>query len=293
MDFLNNFIDDSSDWWDCATHDSSMKKNKNILISLHQNILSHYLLYERVIALYRDEPEIPDFVDDSKEVLLDYYNNPPVKLKDKLQNRRNNNLNVCPYCGDFVRPNTLDHFIPKDKFSHYAIFQNNLIPQCRKCASIKGDKYFDSSKGCLFIHPFYNDILSKLKFNIALSFDSSINSIKVERVTLESSNLNANDKLRVINQFSELQVNSRIKEYCLREFKELRRKAKRNKFSLDLLISGKLCISELNRSDWCSAFYESLDNCTEAKIFLNNLMPSAQSASHIPVSENIEEFGLE
>ena len=107
-----------------------------------------------LISIYIENPEIPSFVNtENKDILLDYYNNPPVKLKGKLVNRRNNSLNVCPYCGKFVRPNTLDHFMPKEDFSHYSIFQNNLVPQCRKCASIKGKKYFDSSKGCLFIHP--------------------------------------------------------------------------------------------------------------------------------------------
>lgn len=294
MEFLNNYIDDSTLWWDHAINPNSKKSNKSHLISLEQDLFSEYLLYERVISLYRDDPVIPTFInDDSKKTLLDYYNNPPVKLKDVLQNRRDNDLNICPYCGDFVRPNTLDHFIPKEKFSHYAIFQNNLVPQCRKCASIKGDKYFDSSKGCLFIHPFYNDILSKIKFKIILSFDSSINSIKIENLGLKASSLTISDKKRVRNQFEELHVKSRIEKYCLKEFKGLRRKAKKNNFSLDSLISGKLCINSINCSDWCTAFYEALNNCNEAKLFLNRLMPSCQMITDISEQETIEDFDFE
>ena len=75
MDFLNSFIDDGTDWWDCATHTSSKKSNKEILISLKRDIFSQYLLYERVISLHRDNPNIPSFInDDKKKLLLDYYN---------------------------------------------------------------------------------------------------------------------------------------------------------------------------------------------------------------------------
>lgn len=294
MDFLNSFIDDGTDWWDSATHIDSKKGNKEALILLKGDIFSQYLLYERVISLHRDNPNIPSFMnEDNKKLLLDYYNNPPVMLKSKLQSRRNNNLNVCPYCGDLVRPNTLDHFIPKENFSHYAIFQNNLVPQCRTCASIKSSKYFEFSQGCLFIHPFYSDILSRVKYKITLSFDSSINLIEVEKVELESSNLTTTDKIRVKCHFKELKVKSRIEQYCLREFKELRRKAKQNSFPLDDWILGKLSINNDNGSDWCTAFYKSLNSCGEAKIFLNKLIEQASEKQSTLVPQNIEVFDFE
>lgn len=294
MDFLNSFIDDGTDWWDSATHIDSKKGNKGALISLKGDIFSQYLLYERVISLHRDNPKMPSFInDDNKKLLLDYYNNPPVMLKSKLQSRRNNTLNICPYCGDLVRPNTLDHFIPKENFSHYAIFQNNLVPQCRKCASIKSSKYFEPTQGCLFVHPFYSDILSRIKYKITLSFDSSINSIQVEDVKLNTSNLTAIDKERIRCHLKELHVKSRINEYCMREFKELRRKAKKNSFSLDVFISGKLSITNENGLDWCTAFYESLNSCNEAKEFLNRLIAQTSTRRGSLTCRDIEVFDFE
>lgn len=274
MDYLNNLVDDTTNWWDSSTHTSSKKANKRDLISLRTDLFSQYQLYERVISLHMSNPVTPPFIsNDRKDLLLDYYNNPPVMLKNRLQQRRNNNLTVCPYCGSFTHPNTLDHFIPKDSFSHYSIFQNNLVPQCRRCASIKGDMYYKSGEGCIFIHPFYSDILSRVRFNIYLSFDTNINSINISNITVSCNNSTAVEIRRIKSHLKALNVKSRIKEYCLNEFKELRRKAKKYHFDLDQWIYSKTCIVEINGLDWCTAFYESLKDCDQAKQFLIGLMP--------------------
>lgn len=294
MDYLSNFIDDTTDWWGCSTHASSKKSNKNNLILMYSNLFSQYRIYERFISLHMDKPIVPSFInDDQKKILLDYYNNPPVKLKDKLQERRNNTLQVCPYCGCFTHPNTLDHFIPKDDFSHYSIFQNNLVPQCRRCASIKADKYFDPLKGCIFIHPFYSDLLSRVKFKFHLSFDKKFNSIIVNNVTFSFNKPTVVEKSRLKNHLEALKVKSRIKEYCLNEFKELRRKSKKYHFDLDLWISGKISIVDVNGSDWCTAFYESLQDCDDAKFFLNSLMPTISQNLPLVLKDEMEQFEFE
>lgn len=293
MDFLNSFIDNTSSWWDSSVHTSSRKENKDDLISFRSNLFSEYILYERVISSYRVIPNKPAFINnEKKKLLLDYYNNPPVKLKDKLKERRNNNLQVCPYCGSFTHPNTLDHFIPKDDFPHYAIFQNNLVPQCRRCASIKGERYYEPSKGCIFIHPFYSDVLSRVKFEIIISFDSNINSIVVNAVKVRRDNFTAIEVERIKIHLETLKVKSRMKEYCLNEFKELRRKAKKYHFDLDQLIDSKISILEINGTDWCTAFYESLQNCSNAKQFLNRLMPSPRIMGATLVEEDVQYFEL-
>ncbi|EXB24238.1 HNH endonuclease family protein [Acinetobacter baumannii 1437282] len=293
MDYLNNLVDNTSSWWNSSTHIDSKKENKGDLILLRSNLFSEYVLYERVISAYRVIPNNPTFISaEKKKLLLDYYNNPPVKLKDKLKERRNNNLQVCPYCGSFTHPNTLDHFIPKDGFPHYAIFQNNLVPQCRRCASIKGDRYYKPSEGCIFIHPFYCDVLSKVRFEIAMSFDSNINSIVINAVKIRNHDFKAIEIQRLKIHLESLEVKSRMKEYCLKEFKELRRKAKKYYFDLDQWIHSKISILEINGTDWCTAFYESLQNCNNAKQFLNSLMPSPRITSTTLAEKDVQYIEL-
>ncbi|MBN7766515.1 HNH endonuclease [Pectobacterium brasiliense] len=99
----------------------------------------------------------------SKKMFMDYYNNPPKKLGELLINRRKEHaLTSCPYCGNPVIPTTLDHFMPKDLWAEYSIYPDNLILLCVDCAPIKSVHYYcETSKSCLFIHPFYNDVLFK------------------------------------------------------------------------------------------------------------------------------------
>ncbi len=61
------------------------------------------------------------------------------------------NVGVCPYCGSSM-PETLDHFMHKDKWRALSLCRLNLVPVCWKCNQKKGTK--DSG---LFIHPYYTE----------------------------------------------------------------------------------------------------------------------------------------
>ena len=103
-------------------------------------------------------------------------------------------------------------------------------------------------------------------------------------------NSTAVEKSRIKNHLEALEVKSRMQEYCLNEFKELRRKAKKYHFDLDQWISSKISIIEINGSDWCTAFYESLHHCDDAKQFLNRLMPIPQSDENLLEEEDTDCF---
>lgn len=62
-------------------------------------------------------------------------------LKDKV--------NKCPYCS-INSPNTLDHYMDKDRYKALAVCRLNLVPMCGVCNTSKSNDSYDR-----YIHPYY------------------------------------------------------------------------------------------------------------------------------------------
>jgi hypothetical protein len=70
--------------------------------------------------------------------------------------RDNHGLNYCPACGELGRPNTLDHYLPKNVYPHLCITPLNLFPMCDVCQTKKGAKIGDTDSPRFFIHPYFD-----------------------------------------------------------------------------------------------------------------------------------------
>lgn len=60
--------------------------------------------------------------------------------------------NLCPYCG-FGSVETVDHFLPKGRYSPLSVLPLNLVPACRDCNGEKLDSII--SAGNIHSHPYY------------------------------------------------------------------------------------------------------------------------------------------
>lgn len=83
-----------------------------------------------------------------------------------LTTKQNNVVdNVCPYC--FLEPSeSLDHYVPKTPFPHFAANPQNLIPCCSNCNSKKNDDWRMLREGKmvrLFLNAYIDDVM-KLNF---------------------------------------------------------------------------------------------------------------------------------
>ena len=65
-------------------------------------------------------------------------------------------LGRCPFCG-IGTVNTLDHFLPKDRFPVFSVTPVNLVPACKWCQGEKGE-YYPTSKGQQLIHPYFDNL---------------------------------------------------------------------------------------------------------------------------------------
>lgn len=263
MKYLNNFKSTlPCNWLKQATN--SKKKNTNELLMLENSLSTSYSDYDSLILRYQIKPTASQYLQ-HKDLLHSYYNSAPTKLRNLLLERRNNHgLLYCPYCGDPKKPDTLDHFIPKDDWPEFSIFPNNLVPQCRACAPIKGKKLFcnilNISK---FIHPIYFDSLDKIRFEITISFNKDTLNIIFNIKYRLVEQVDSAEIKRIKCHIEELHINSRIKKFGFQEYYFWKDKLLLEKFNIRDALNQRLkevTSSNLSR-DWKTALYKGmLDN---------------------------------
>lgn len=62
---------------------------------------------------------------------------------------------VCPMCGQ-GKVSTLDHYLPKSRYAHFAILPLNMVPCCRDCNVEKREAY-PATAGDQSFHPYFDD----------------------------------------------------------------------------------------------------------------------------------------
>ncbi|HHQ5998233.1 TPA: HNH endonuclease, partial [Morganella morganii] len=194
-----------------------------------------------------------------------------------LERRNEHELSFCPYCGNPMIPDTLDHFIPKGKWPEFSIFPNNLVPQCRGCAPVKGEHYYCIENNlAMFIHPIYFNFLENFRFSMNVSLNTESNDISVVVKLKRIIETQADDQRRVIIHAEKLKIKSRIIHYCKKEFRQWKRRLANAKFDVSTALKQRLL--EIPQSDigkdWQSAFYSALLQNQEIIDYMNSLHPA-------------------
>lgn len=276
MKFLDNMVVvGDAGWLDTAL--GSGKNDVHLLGHISDGLRQTYDTYQRIVSDILTRPEPSDFVQ-SRELLVDFYEKPPAVLSRLLHTRRHcHELTECPYCGHPLAPDTLDHFIPKDSWPEYSIFPNNLVPQCKYCAPLKGSNYFCSDENAVkYIHPYFNDLLSRISISIEIVFD--IESLKPTfEVKFQSLGALSETELQQVKRhLKNLDVKNRIADYCEKRFNFWRNKLKARSF--DIVVSLEQRLSEKAGpadffGDWESALYKGMLGSAVLLGYLKAIVP--------------------
>ncbi|MEQ9911179.1 HNH endonuclease [Pectobacterium polaris] len=275
MKYLGEFLKNQPcTWLDTARR--SKKENVQQLEIIAEDISEHYKLYGEMIASCNDGLPDSTFLQHS-ELLIEYYEKAPKELNKLLLERRNEHeLSFCPYCGNPMTPDTLDHFIPKGKWPEFSIFPNNLVPQCRGCAPVKGENYYCTENNlAMFIHPIYFNFLENFRFSINVSLNAETHDISVEVKLKRIMETQGDDQRRVILHAEKLKIKSRIINYCKKDFRQWKRRLANARFDVSTALQQRL--SEVPQpdigKDWQSAFYYALLQKQEIIDYMNSLHP--------------------
>lgn len=281
MNYLPELRHIGDEGWLELALSSTRKDNVEDLRFIKKDIEKRYKNFEKEVINIHIKPADTNFpCSEDQELITNYYSYPPKKLEEKVKERRNGHrLKDCPYCGLPLKPLTLDHFIPKSTWPDYAIYPNNLVPQCRRCAPIKGNKYFcDKEKICYFISPIYSDLLSKITLNIGVEFD--IKSKKYDFNIIFQIDNDVNNEKRIIKHISSLKIKSRIMYYCIETMQSWIFDCSSSNFDIRLVLGARKTEREKidkNVSDWQTALYLGMLKNEELLKYLESLQPIKKS----------------
>ncbi len=113
-----------------------------------------YLTYEGSPALIHEWPAIMVKANSFKALYSHPATGSPQGMV--LQDLRAHDLDICPSCGSPAVTETLDHYLPKGKYPHFAVTPANLTPMCDPCQRRKGEETGDAATPRFFIHPYFD-----------------------------------------------------------------------------------------------------------------------------------------
>ncbi|WP_413518353.1 HNH endonuclease [Carnobacterium maltaromaticum] len=134
---------------------SKQKEKKVILygVKMKGGTLNYSSLYEIMKMKYKifdtnlHQLEILSagtFAEDEKEALHHCYTSPTKALNDLKDTIIASQIpfyqNKCAYCG-IGGIDSMDHYVPKEKYPEYSVHPLNLVPSCSKCNSKKSDLF--------------------------------------------------------------------------------------------------------------------------------------------------------
>ena len=258
MDYLSGMS--IADDWQLIAH-GSKKKDAAELERIHPRLKISHSEYQAIIRTYETSLLPTSYSDAEKTILIDHYEHPPTKLNKLIQARRNDHeLDCCPYCGYPYAPDTLDHFIPKDQWPEFSFLPNNLVPQCRGCAPIKGSNYYCiDNNTCLYVHPIFSDLISRISIHVSINFDDK--KTPHFNATFSITNATPPELDRATLHLQKIKVKSRVENYCSIEFSRLKRHLKKRNFDIrDLLKATIEKKMELDGRalDWQCALYQAI-----------------------------------
>lgn len=239
----------------------------------------HYDAFDQTVAAF-NLPPTPSAKRRLDSLMQEFYLRPNAELQKLLQERRHDHgLTACPFCGNPLIPDTLDHFLPKEDWPEYAIFTNNLVPQCRACAPIKSRRYFCAiHQRAMFLHPMYSAALASVRFKINVSIRDGNPNFEIKFSAAKATA--PIDVQRIEQHLRELKVLARMQEFCVRHWSHWRQKVKTLGIEIEALFRleiGSRSTGEYSE-DWATAFMKGVLRDSDALAALNakpSLLPAA------------------
>jgi len=157
--------------------------------------------------------------DHRKSSLIGLYKpNAEKDLHTTLETMRDkHSLRFCPCCGEYGKPSTLDHYLPKSIYPEFSIVIENLTPMCTKCQGLKGNDVLDMHGNKVYLHPYFDPIeLVPIELDIRPPYTNPSGFIACIPNTVPK-------ELRSLVQrhIKEINFINRFEEYCSSEYSDL------------------------------------------------------------------------
>lgn len=255
QDVVDCFID--------ATDDEGMKNRFRAILN---QLNTQQISYEnhgtgRNWWQYNQTDAVGDFSNDEMKGL---YTNHMSKegssgfwIYSKIKNSSPNNR--CPFCGVGV-VSSLDHYLPKWRYSDICITPINLVPSCNDCNKFKHTS-FPNNVSTQFLHPYYDDYSEHRWIKAVVEIDDS----PVVSYFVDSEGaVGPDEEIRLRNHFSRLRLGrlygSNAGEQLTIDKRnlELNYEADGEEGVRAFLAEELVKYQRINENSWQTAYYQSL-----------------------------------
>lgn len=212
---------------------------------------------------------------DDKVVFLDLYSyrkKAIAKLRDEVLTKGGYRNDICPLC-ECDTVTTMDHYLPKDKYTLFVVHPRNLIPCCAACNEQKSDNVFENGKrkywNCYLDSPVDKKylkcrVIKKENGLIDAEFTIDKNELSEQEAYIVENTLGTNGQ-NVLGQYKKM-VGNEIKE-IVKRISELLKKG----YGFDDSIRK---IKEVDlpghiKNDWKDVLKDALLNSDDFFIFAN------------------------
>ena len=214
-----------------------------------------------------------------KKLLESLYSSQPPSCsfqKPVLDSLRTKVLQFCPACGEDGTPNTLDHYLPKNKYPEFSVISRNLFPMCDICQGKKGSKTVNEANQRFFLHPYFDDFtaLSVVRLVIGRPFDSP-KSFAIQPHPV----LTVDQSALISRHLKELGISSRYEQFFKTEYTRLKKlvsRARVKRQDIRERITGfhEYALDKSTNS-WGAIFYQGvLDNADLMAFLEHGPLPS-------------------
>lgn len=195
---------------------SKHHQTRNNLLLLKPFVLSRYNEYDSKFDANNLEEIIEEIhSDNDKTDLLSCYINSTQALDNLVvrikQNQDDNIKSICQYCG-IGSDDSIDHYLPKEKFAEFCVKPLNLLPCCPRCNLLKKEYWLDQHINKRGILHLYLDVLPLVQYLfVSLEYDVNTN---VFGATFYLDNINGidDDLFSIItNHYRQLELCDRYK----------------------------------------------------------------------------------
>lgn len=207
---MPNLVEDEEDFIEIVVSQRTREPNKTYFNNYKES-------WKDRVKEYEDEKGNPERISESTEVdykkkYINLFNSKDLSNYQTpiINSLRGRILQLCPACGEDGTPNTLDHYLPKDKYPEYAILSKNLFPMCDICQGKKSVHVLCNDGERIFLHPYYDDFLVNQSVQLEIGEPYSAPEFFILR---ESSNLHENESRLVGKHIEKLEINSRFSKY--------------------------------------------------------------------------------
>ncbi|WP_409025768.1 HNH endonuclease [Gallibacterium anatis] len=121
----------------------------------------------------------------------------------------------CPFCGGIGKPSQIDHFLPKNRYGHFSVLPENLIPICKDCNTEYKKEFFPIQKNEQLIHPYLDDSsIFEDRWLYAKYIDDNSEFGSVEYYVEPPEYWSSDKKGKVIFHFKKFNLSQRFSEFA-------------------------------------------------------------------------------